>query len=289
MLFPNVLMICLFCIYPLIWVLKYMFFQYDQLHAPIFIGLDNFARVFSRDPYFWKTVVNTFVYVGGKLLLTIPIAFFLALILNRKFKGANVLQSVIFLPTIMSSAVMALVFYLILNPYSGALNQILQKIHLITKPINWLGKDNAMKSVIVVGAWGAIGNYMVYFIAGLQSIPEELYESSALDGITPWQKIRYITIPMLMPVMKIILMIGITSSFQDIQSIMVLTEGGPGGQTDVMFLYIYRMFFPVSQNVDSVTASQFGYGAALSVVSAGIVGLVTIAYLKLTKHMDDLY
>ena len=287
MLLPNIIMFTLFSLYPVSWVLKYMFYQYDKVHDPIFIGLDNFVRIFTRDPYFWKTVVNTFIYVGGKLIITLPVSFLLAVILNNKFRGRRLIQSVVFMPTIMSSSVMALVFYLILNPYSGSLNTALMKMKLISAPINWLSYQNALMSVIVVGAWGAIGNYMVYFMAGLQSVPEEIYESAELDGITPVKKMFMITIPMMMPVIKTVIMLALINSFQDMQSIMVLTEGGPNGASDVMFLYIYRMFFPVSATTSATT--QFGYGSALSVVCAAIIGLITVLYLKLTKHVDEIY
>ena len=286
MLTPNIIMYTLFSLYPVSWVLKYMFYQYDKVHDPIFIGLDNFVRIFTRDAYFWKTVTNTFIYVGGKLIITLPVAFVIAVILNRKFFGSKLMQGVVFMPTIMSSSVMALIFYLILNPYSGALNTALMNLGIISTPINWLSYQNALMSVIIVGVWGAIGNYMVYFMAGLQSVAEEIYESAELDGITPVTKMFKITIPMMLPVLKFVIMLALINSFQDMQSIMVLTEGGPNGASDVMFLYIYRMFFPVSATTAST--SQFGYGASLSVICALIIGVVTIIYLKGTKHIDEI-
>lgn len=287
MLLPNLILFACLSLYPIIWVFKYMFYQYDKLHDPIFVGLENFVRVFSRDPYFWKTVINTFVYVCGKLLITLPLALLLALVLNHKFRGSGLARSVIFMPTIMSAAVMALIFYLLLNPYSGEINRLLQRLGLINQPINWLSYQNAMGTVILVGVWGAVGNYMIYFIAGLQTIPLEIYESAKIDGVTTWKKLWYITLPMLAPVMKTVIMLAITSSFQDIQSIMVLTEGGPNGASEVMFLYTYRMFFPISTSTQSV--SQFGYGAALSLISAVIIGAVTCLYLALTRRLDEIY
>ena len=287
MIFPNVIMFALFSIYPICWVLKYMFYQYDKINAPIFIGLDNFVRIFTRDPYFWKTVVNTFYYVGGKLIITLPIAFVIAVLLNKKFLGSRLMQSIVFMPTIMSASVMALIFYLILNPYSGALNTVLMKMKLISVPINWLNYYNALDTIIIVGVWGAIGNYMVYFLAGLQSVPLDIYESADLDGIGPVRKMFCITIPMMTPILKTVVMLVLISSFQDIQSIMVLTEGGPNGASDVMFLYVYRMFFPISATTAST--SQFGYGAALSVVCASLIGTVTMLYLRLTRKVDDIF
>jgi ABC-type sugar transport system permease subunit len=207
--------------------------------------------------------------------------------LNQKnLKGAGFLRATLFLPTIMSSAVMALVFYLLFNVYNGEVNKYLMLMGM-ESPINWLGKSHAMLTVVIIGIWGGLGNYMIYFLAGLQGISEETYESAALDGVNWWQKIFYITIPMLGPVLKMILMLSIVIAFQDMSSIMVLTEGGPVNATMVMFLYAYQFFFPISPG--SMMVTQFGYGAAVSVVSAGIVGIVTVIYLVLARKLDDIY
>jgi ABC-type sugar transport system permease subunit len=286
MLLPTIVLTCALSIYPILWVARYMFYTYDKVHDPIFVGLDNFARIL-KDSYFWRTVRNTFVYAAGKLVFTLPISFVTAVILNHKFRGSYACRFIIFLPTLMSAAVMALIWYLVLNVNNGAVNQILKAMHLIKKPINWLGYQNAMKSTIMVAVWGAVGNYMTYFMAGLQGVPQDVYESAELDGITPVKKMFYITIPMVAPAMKTVVMMAITSSFRDISSIMVLTEGGPAGTTDVMYLYLYRFFFPVSSN--GVVSPSYGYGAAVAVVCSLIMGVITIVYLRLTKRLDDLY
>lgn len=289
MVLPNVIIFTALSLYPIVWVLQYMFFEFDNITKPVFVGFDNFVRIFTRDPYFWKTVGTTFTYVGGKLLFTLPPAFFLALLLNKRFKGSGAVQAVVFSPTIMSAAVMSMIFYLLFNSYNGDVNVYLMKLKLISEPIPWLGESKALLTVIIVGAWGGIGNYMVYFIAGLQSIPGDIYESAHIDGVNPLQKMFYITLPMLGPVLKIILMLAITIAFQDMQAIMVLTEGGPNGATDVMFLYVYKFFFPISAGASNTVTQEFGYGAALSVVSAAIVGAVTLIYLFFARKLDEIY
>lgn len=289
MLLPNLIIFAALTIYPVIWALQYMFFSYDGISAAKFVGLANFIRVFTRDDVFWRSVFNTLLYVGGKLLLTLPPAFILALMLNKKFKGRGLLQGIIFSPTIMSAAVMALIFYLIFNVYNGVLNQLILAWGLSKQPLNWLGKDLAMLTCIIVGAWGGIGNYMVYFLAGLQSIPPEIYESAELDGVNGLQRMIHITIPMLGPMLQVILMLAIIIAFQDMQSIMVLTEGGPFGVTQVMFLYIYQLYFPISASANTLMNSDFGYGAAVSGVAAAIIGLVTGIYLYFSRKLNDIY
>lgn len=288
LLLPNLILFIAFSIYPCIWTLKYVFYRYGGIGTgePKFVGMDNIMRVF-RDEVYWRTVKNTFVYAGAKILFVIPLAFLLALFLNKKRRGNGLLQSVIFVPTIMSSAVMGLVFYLLFNVYNGQINNYLMDWNIIKQPINWLGTDNAMKTVIITAVWGGIGNYMVYFIAGLQRISEEALESAKIDGANGMQTLWYITIPMLGPILKIILMLSITAAFNDMSNVMVLTEGGPNYSTMVMSLYGYQFFFPISAG--SIVTSQYGYGAAVSTVSAAIAGAVTIIYLFVSKKLDEVY
>lgn len=285
---PNLILFLSCSVYPVLWALKYVFYQYGGYGtgSPIFVGLENLTRVF-RDKVYWQSMLHTFTYGFGKVLIIIPLAFILAFLINKQGRANGMVQSIMFLPTIMSSAVMGLVFYLLFNAYNGEINQYLMKMHLISQPINWLGKENAMKTLILTAVWGGVGNYMVYFIAGIQQVSEDAIESARMDGANKLQTIWYIIVPMLGPILKIILMLAITSAFHDITNVMVLTEGGPNNATMVSSLYSYRFFFPVSAT-DSVVP-QYGYGAALSVVTACIAGIVTIIYLKLSKKLDDIY
>lgn len=288
LLLPNLILFLAFSVYPCLWTLKYVFYKYSGIGTgiPKFIGIDNLLRVF-RDEIYWKSVVNTFVYAGAKILFIIPLAFILALILTKPRRGNGILQSVIFIPTIMSSAVMGLVFYLLFNSYNGQVNRYLMDMGLIQAPINWLGRNHAMKTLVITAVWGGLGNYMVYFIAGLQQISTDVLESARVDGANKLQTIWNITLPMLGPILKIILMLSITTAFNDMSNVMVLTEGGPDNATMVMALYGYQYFFPVS--AASTIMPQYGYGAAVSLVSAMIAGVITIVYLKLSKRLDDVY
>lgn len=285
---PNLILFIGCTLYPVIWTFRFVFYQYGGLGtaAPRWVGLDNLARVF-RDDVYWKSVVNTFVYGFGKVLIILPIAFVLALLLSRQKKGNGLIQSIMFLPTIMSSAVMGLVFYLLFNAYNGEINMILMKLGIISRPINWLGREHAMQTLILTAVWGGLGNYMVYFIAGLQQVSKDALESAQIDGANAVQTVWYITLPMLGPILKIILMLSITSAFHDITNVMVLTEGGPTNSTMVMSLYGYSYFFPISAS--AYVQPQYGYGAAVSVVSAVIAGIVTLVYLKVSKKLDDVY
>ncbi|NQX59738.1 carbohydrate ABC transporter permease [Paenibacillus qinlingensis] len=282
--FPSLFLTLALGIYPLIWALRYMFYDYQGYGEEKFIGIDNFTRLL-RDTEYWHSVYNTFIYAGGKLIIVLPLSLILAVILNRGIKGRVLLRAVYFMPTIISTSVMAIVFFTIFNSYNGLLNQFLLKYGLISKSIDWLGPDYAMITVIIMAIWGAIGNYMLLFIAGLQGIPDDLYESASIDGANVVQKFWYITIPMLGPVLQMIVMLAIINSLKGYESIMVMTEGGPFGKTDVMYLYVYKLFFPVSAT--SPTVQQIGYGSAAGFVTALIVGLITIAYFRMSKRLNQ--
>lgn len=263
-----------------------MFYDYQGFGTPVFIGLDNFGRVL-RDHQFWSSVGNTGIYALGKLVVTIPMSLLLAIILNRKMKGRSFLRAIYYLPTIFSASVMAIVFFIIFNSYNGILNQLLIRFHIISEPIGWLSADHAMMTTIIIAIWGAVGNYMLLFLAGLQGIPNDLYEAASLDGANEFQKLKNVTIPLLGPVMQMIIMLAITISLKGYESIMVLTEGGPYGKTEVMYLYLFKLLFPVSAEAQSI--QQLGYGSAVGFTTAVIVGGVTLVYFRISKKLNDVY
>ncbi len=284
--FPSVFLTLVLGVYPLLWALRYMFYNYQGYGDPIFVGFGNFARLL-RDAEFWQSVVNTGIYAAGKLIVTIPLSLILAFILNRKLRGRTVLRAIYYLPTVFSASVMSIVFFIIFNSYNGVLNQFLLKFHIIGAPISWLGPDYAMLTTIMIAIWGAVGNYMLLFLAGLQGIPEDLYEAASLDGASEVRKLWSITIPLLGPVMQMIIMLAITISLKGYESIMVLTEGGPYGKTEVMYLYLFKLLFPVSP--EAPVQQQLGYGSAVGFVTAIIVGIVTIMYFYLSRKLNKMY
>lgn len=284
-LFPSFLLTMVLGVYPIAWAIRYMFYDYKGFGEPSFIGFDNFRRLW-QDTEYWHSVLNTFIYAGGKLIITLPLCLVLAVILNQKLRGRNWLRAIYFMPTIISSSVMAVVFFIIFNSYNGILNQYLLKFHIISERIDWLGPKHALFTTIIIAVWGAVGNYMLLFLAGLQNIPNDVYESSSLDGANKWQQFWYLTIPMLGPVLQIVIMLAIINSLKGYESIMVLTEGGPVGKTEVMYLYVYKLFFPTPSG--TLVDQQFGYGSAVGFVTAVIVGIITLAYHAMSRRLNKL-
>ncbi|GBG08074.1 sugar ABC transporter permease [Paenibacillus agaridevorans] len=267
-------------------MLRYMFYDYVGYGEPLFIGLENFRRV-MRDGLFWESVGNTFIYAGGKLVITLPISLLLAVILNGKLRGGNLLRGIYFMPTIISTAVISVVFYTIFNSYNGMVNTALMKLNLVSQPVDWLGTKYAMFTLILVAVWGAVGNYMLLFLAGLQGIPQDLYESASIDGANAGRKFWNITLPMLAPVAQLVIMLAIIASLKGYESIMLITEGGPIGKTEVMYLYLYKLLFPVATGMP--VEQQLGYGSAVGFVTAVIVGAITGLYFLLSRKMNKMY
>ncbi|WNR45342.1 carbohydrate ABC transporter permease [Paenibacillus roseipurpureus] len=284
--FPSLFLTLALSIYPIGWAMRYMFYSYPGYGKMTFIGFDNFRRLASDEMY-WHSVLNTLVYAAGKIVLTLPIALILAVILNQRLRGRHLLRAIYFLPTVISTAVMSVVFYVIFNSYNGILNQYLVKYGIVHANVDWLGTKFAMLTMIIIAVWGAIGNYMLLFLAGLQNIPKDVYESAAIDGANGWKKFFYVTVPMLGPVLQMIVLLAITAALKGYESIMVLTEGGPIGKTEVMYLYVYKLFFPIS-SAGGAVQQQIGYGSAVGFVSALIVGIVTLGYFYLSRRLNNL-
>ena len=171
MLSPAVLLLVITSVYPFFWLFRYVLYDYNGFVA-YFTGTYNIKRAFT-DAVFWKSVLHTFEYAIGKLILIIPISLGLAVFISRNLPGSNTFRIIFFLPTVISASVYSLIFTFIFAVFRGPLNTVLEAMNLITRPIDWLGDPKwVMKSIIVVAVWGGLGNYMIYFISGLSSISE---------------------------------------------------------------------------------------------------------------------
>lgn len=284
MLFPTIFFILVMSVYPFTWLIRYVFYDYNGFKS-YFVGLANFKRV-GTDVIYWNSVLHTFEYAFLKLLFVLPLSLLTAVLLQRKRFGSGLFQGIYFLPTVISSAVYSLIWYFIFATYNGVLNGFLQAAGIINAPIDWLGSGKtAMTAVVIVAVWGAFGNYMILLLSGLAGVPTDMYESAQIDGANGVQTFFKITLPMLGPVLKVVIMLAITTAFKDYESILVLTGGGPNNRTHVMFSYIFQMVFGTSRAASQL---QIGYGSVLSIISALMVGIVTIIYLKFSRKMDEI-
>lgn len=282
MLAPSVIFLAICSFYPFLWIFRYICYNYNGFRAT-YTGIRNFNRMLA-DTTFWNSVVTTFEYAALKLIFIIPIALLMAVLLNQKLRGSAFFRGTYFMPTVIATSISGMIFTFIFATGNGILNGLLQGLGVIGKPIGWLTDRNVvMWAITILSVWAGFGNYMLYFVTGMTSIPEDVYESAKIDGANGVQTFFKITLPMLSPVLKVVLMLAITGAFRDYEAIMVLTNGGPGNRSVVMFLYIYKLIFATQAG----TQAQIGYGALLSLVAAVIVGAVTIVYQIVSKKLDD--
>lgn len=286
MITPMTIGFLLFSVYPIIWVLRWSFFKYNGYSEPVFVGLGNFIRVFSRDPAYWNSLKNTFLIAGMKMIFEIPLALVLAVLLNNKIKGSSFFRVVFFLPSVFSIAVVGLIFSILFGAYNGIVNAILKNIGLITQNISWFSdKGHAMFVIILVSLWTTFGLNMIYFLMGLQNISKSLYECASIDGANEVQQFFCITMPLVAPILQLVLMLSVLGTMKMTDLILVLTNGAPGGSTEVVMTYIFKYFFSYGES--AAMEVQFGYASSMAVVTAVILGIVTLIYLKVSKKMQE--
>ncbi len=283
MILPFLIGFILFSYVPIIYILRYAFTDYAGFGKATFTGLANFVRVFQRDPDFWQSLVNTVVLSAGKLAVEIPLALLLAILLNKKLRGLSFFRVTLFMPTIISAAIIGLIFSLLFSPFQGMINEILKSIGLITKPINFF--DTKWKAMLILGiasVWQNYGINMIFFLMALQSIPQEIYDCASIDGATGIRRFFKITLPMIAPIFQSILLMAIVGSLKVCDLVISLTNGQPGGTTEVAMTYIYKSFFGKSgRNI------EIGYASAMALITAIFLALVTFVYLKATKKLKE--
>ena len=280
MLAPMMLGFVIFTYVPIVYILRYSLYQSNGFRET-WIGLDNFVRVFTRDPAFWKSIVNVFILSIGKLAVEIPLALLLAVLLNKGLKATGFFRVALFLPAIISTAITGLIFSLMFASFNGIINGMLQSIGWIDKPISWFShKGTAMLVLGMASVWNNFGINMIFFLMALQSVPVELYECANIDGITPFKKFFYITLPMIGPTFQAVLLMAIVGSLKMSDLILASTNGQPAGQTEVVMTYVFKYFF----GYDGRTV-EVGYTSAMALVTGVILAAVSAVYMKCSNKI----
>ncbi len=270
MIAPAMVGILLFTIYPVISPVRLSFMNVNMLDdsKTRFVGFENYEKVFAR-PDFIKSLNNTIVYTVAVVLIITLLALVLAVWLNSKKSAMNsVVQAVIFSPHVVAIVSVALIWQWMMEPNFGLFNYVLRTLGLPTS--KWLtSSDTAMACVILISVWKAVGYDMLIFLAALQGVPKELYESAKLDNASKWTVFWKITIPMVSPQLFFTLIIRTISSFKVFDTVRVLTEGGPNNATTTLVYTIYR---------EAMFNMRIGYSAVIGVVLLVIVGILTVIY-----------
>jgi len=241
---PGILIFSIFTLAALVFAFYLTFHRWSIIEpAKPFVGLTNY-RDMMHDERFAQSVVNTIYFTGASIPITMAIGLGLAVLLNLPIRGRGLFRTAYYLPVVTPFIVSALLWKWLYNGDYGLFNFYLLKGHLIDEPLLWLSSQNlAMPAVILMSIWGGVGFNMVVYLAGLQSIPAELYESAMIDGAGALRRLRHITIPMLRPTTLFLLVIGIIGSLQVFTQIFVMTSGGPVNKTTTMVYYMYLWAF----------------------------------------------
>jgi multiple sugar transport system permease protein len=266
-----------FTAYPLISSFYYSLTDYDIINQPVFVGLENYKTLFTGDDLFYKVLKNTLYMVFvGITVITICTIFISILLNNKKVKGMAFFRVVFFLPTLVPFVILSILWVWVLQPDSGVVNTIL----------GWLGIEGpgwfssptwAKPSFILMGLWGAGGSIIIY-LAGLQGIPESLYEAASIDGANSVQKIFSVTLPMLRPVILFNVITGIIGTFQSFAETFIITQGGPNGSTMFYSLYLYQNAFQYA---------KMGYASAMAWVLLLIALTFTLILFKVSNRWGN--
>lgn len=266
---PNFIGFFLFTLIPVIFSLILAFMEWDSFSTPKFVGLSNFVKMMKNET-FWISFKNTILYTVGVVPLTLFFSLGLAILLNQKIKGMKFFRTAFFFPYVTSLVAIAVVWNMLFHPTMGPINQFLKLI--IENPPGWTSSSQwALFAIVIVSVWRGMGYYMILYLAGLQSIPKELYEAASMDGANKWKQFMNVTLPSLRSTTFFVTIMLVINCFKIFDLVQVMTGGGPGRATNVLVYNIYNEAF---------VKFNFGYASAIAMVLFVIVLLITVVQFK---------
>lgn len=273
---PFLIGFVLFMFGPMLFSLIGSFTDYNLTSKMNFIGLNNFKRMFLKDDLFWKSLYNTAYFTIFNVPLTTLFSIFLAVILNQKLVGIRFFRTIFYLPAVLSGVAVYILWMQLLSPSTGLINTILSWFH-ITGP-SWLFDPNWTKPALIMMKLWSAGGAMLLYLATLQNVPTQLYESAEIDGAGIWQQFRHVTLPMITPVIFYDVITSTIGSFQIFQEAYVMTSNGQGGPANSLLFYNLHMWNKAFVGFD------MGYAMAMSMVLFMIVSVLTLINLKLAPR-----
>ena len=273
---PAAILYGVFFVYPLLCGVGMSFTDWDGMGKASFIGFRNFVKFF-HDARAIHDIKTTVLFALGSAVLLNVIGLLYALLMNTEFRGKSIARVIIYLPAIISPLIMGYIWYFLLQPGRGYLFHVFQQLGLPDLIGNWMGSySSAIRVLILVNVWQFAGMTMIIYLAGLQSIPAELIEAARIDGATGWQVFRKVSMPLLIPAIRINVVTNIIGSLSVFDVIMSLTEGGPGYATESLSIYIMRMCY----------GSKTGYSTAVAMILFLFILVPVLIALKLTRQKD---
>lgn len=281
MILPGLLLVSVVIFYPVISGIWLSFHKYNLLRPKAgqpWVGLEQYQALIN-DPIFWTSLKNTFLFGFGNVILPLTLGMIAALALNHITRGRTVFRTLLLMPWFMPSVVAGHMWALLLDSRLGVVNDLLVKIGIIDSYHAWFADPNtAMIAVLIVGLWRGFPFFALLLLAGLQSIPTELYEAGSVDGANPLQKYRSITLPLLTPIILVSVTLRTIAVINSPDLFIILTGGGPGRTTHVLSFYAFNTAF---------SAFDFGYAATISTVMLLIVTIFIIIYMRILRNPNQ--
>ncbi len=277
LLLPSLLFLFLFTFYPIAKTIRLSFFRADLAHPePVFAGADQYVDM-VKDPIFQKVMLNNLWFALGTVPISIGLALLMAVFANKALRGTSFMRVAFFYPTLMPMIAAANVWLFIYTPQYGLLSRAVGWFSNASN-INWLGSPGTvMWALIAMVVWKEAGYFMIFYLAGLQNISLELYESAQVDGVGRWTVFRKITFPLLMPTTLFVTIIALTNSFKLVDHLLIMTKGGPNNSSSLLLYYIYETAFSFWDQ---------GMAAALTVVMVAVLLLLAaMNFLGMDKRI----
>jgi len=276
---PILIMISTFVLFPAIQNIALSFFSWDGYTEWKFNGIQNYVKVFTKEPLFYKSLINTVIFQIGATTGTVIVGFIFAVIIDLKVKLWRTYRIIFFLPYVLAQFAVATLWRTVFTQ-DGVLNAILEKLNLGSLQVIWFETPWVAKAVMIfVAIWQYSSFPMIFFLAGMQTIEPEIYEAAEIDGATRFQRIIKITLPLLKNVLSIVVIFQIILSFKVFTYVYVMTEGRPAGQTHVLGTLLYRYAFNLS---------QFGYSSVLAIVMLVMALIFAFIYLRISGYREIL-
>lgn len=271
---PVVLGVIIFQIYPTLFSLVISFTRWNLLTPPKWVGPANFIELFTADRVFFKTMLNTTLYVLGVVVPGMVLAIIFASFLNTNIRGKTLYRAIYFIPVVAPTVAVALLWQWIYEANFGVLNSILRMIGI--QGPSWLGSTRyALLSIIIEAIWAGLGFSIVIFLAGLQGISKDYYEAAEIDGANAIQKLIHITLPLLSPITFFVVVTGVIGAFQVFDIPFVMTLGGPANATQMVVMYLY---------VNAFRIQKMGLASALAYVIFLVIIVLTFLNFRLSKR-----
>lgn len=276
---PALVLFLIFSLYPILRTFQLSVFEWNGIDKEmVFVGLSQYKHIVFNNPAFWKSMWNAAYVTILALTLQNGLALLLALLVSRNIRGENVYRTVFFLPPVLSGVVVGLIWKFVFDGNFGILNHFLNSFGFSQfQDFAWLSEvKTALSSVAVVHMWKGFGYGFIILLAGLQTIPVELYEAAEVDGADAWQQFKNITFPLLIPIFTIVSILTILGSMQIFDLIYSMTRGGPAGHTHV----------PITKIYEYMSNGEFGYSTAMAVVFGGVLLIVSFAQIYASKKLN---